>query len=64
MNFQKHAIMSGFRKSGHICYYQPLSSMYIVIISKNFKALIFVDDKVPTKTGKIMSLKNGIYLLS
>ena len=37
-----------------ICY-KPLSSICSVIV---LKKLIFVDDKLPTKTAKIMSLEN------
>ena len=40
-----------------ICY-QPLSSICIVTVSKFFKDLIFVDDKLRVKTAKITSLKN------
>ena len=38
--------------------YQPLSSICIVIVFKNFEYLIFVDDKLPAKTAKIISLEN------
>ena len=40
-----------------ICYLS-LSSICIVIAYKNFKDLVFVDDKLPTKTAKNMSLEN------
>ena len=39
-----------------ICY-QPLSSICVIVL-KNFEDLIFVDDKLPAKPTKIMSLKN------
>ena len=40
-----------------ICH-QLLSSICIVIALKIFKDFIFVDDKLPAKTAKIISLKN------
>ena len=39
-------------------FYQPLSSVYVAIVLENFKDLVFVDDKLPTKTAKIVSLEN------
>ena len=47
----------GFSQLRIICY-QPLSSLCIVIVFKNFKDLIFVDDKLSAKTAKITSLEN------
>ena len=43
--------------SGIICN-QPLC---IIIVLKSFKDLIFVDDKLPAKTVKIMSLDISTY---
>ena len=34
------------------------SSKCIVIVLRNFEDLIFVDDKLSTRTAKIMSFKN------
>ena len=45
-----------------ICY-KPLSSICSVIVLKKFEDLIFVDDKLPTKTAKIMSLENFYVIL-
>ena len=42
----------------HCDCYQPLSSICIVIVLKKFEDLIFVDDKLPTKTAKMTSLEN------
>ena len=40
-----------------ICY-QPLSSICIVIVSKSFENLIFMDYKLSLKTAKITPLEN------
>ena len=43
--------------------YQPLCSISIVTVLKNFEGLIFVDDKVPTKAAKLKPLEN-LYVYS
>ena len=46
----------GFIFEDHLL--STLSSICIVIVFKNFEDLIFVDDKLSTKTAKITSLEN------
>ena len=58
-NFSRDVIFTDDRNPRYlriICY-QPLSSICIVITLK-FEGLIFVDNKLPTKTAKITSHKN------
>ena len=41
--------------------YQPLSSICIVIVLKNFEDLVFVDDKLTTKQQKLRPSKIYTY---